>query len=134
MKIEEYRSVENWFYNRKRPYAEGTKEVYIKYMGLFRKILDKAPDQIVHIVKVSARPIDEMENIEKQLAFAMENMDMKVRSIHQRLNALHGFWRANGTRLTPEILKQIRSRVAERIPHLALRKGKYIDRSRPLSG
>jgi len=121
MKIEECTSVQNWFNHEKKPYAKQTKEVYIKYMGLFCKILNKTPNEIVATVKGSRRPIDAMENIEKTLASAMENMEMKARSIHQRLNALHNFWRANGIRLTPEIMEQIQSKISKHIRRLAAR-------------
>lgn len=121
--VNRFGSIQKWFHSGKKPYTPETMKVYVNYMEMFCNVLHKTPDAIISDIKVADRPIDEMENTEKKLALYMIEK-IKLRSIQQRLNAFHSFLRANGIRLTPEIMKQIRSKIVTHrgLEHLSLRK------------
>lgn len=121
--VSRFGSIQKWFRRGKKPYTFETMKVYVNYMQMFCNILHKTPDQIISDIRDADRPIDEIENTEKKLAFYMITK-IKLRSIQQRLNAFHSFLRANGIRLTPEIMKQVRSKIVTHrgLEHLSLRK------------
>jgi muramoyltetrapeptide carboxypeptidase LdcA involved in peptidoglycan recycling len=71
----------------------------MRYLSLFCGLLHKTPDQLASVSSIEAL------EIQIQLATAMEQeLKLKRRSITQRLNALHSFWRANNVQLTDEVM------------------------------
>lgn len=106
MEIREYKSVRKWFRGKK--YKKRTKKVYAKYMATFSQVLEKNPDELISDVKTSDTPITEIETVHRRLAEYMNTKNMKVRSIDQRMNALHSFYNTNRIRLTSEIIRQLR--------------------------
>jgi len=77
-------------------------------MKMFCEFLNETPDELISDIKTSEIPITEMEAVHRKLALYMKNtLKMMIRSIDQRFNALHSFYRANGIRLTPEIIRQL---------------------------
>jgi hypothetical protein len=95
--LKEYKSVQTWFSSR--PYKETTKAVYKRYLYMFCGLLNQTPDQLASVSSGEAL------EIQIQLVTAMEQeLKLKKRSIMQRLNALHGFWRANGVKLTSDVM------------------------------
>lgn len=95
--MKEYVSVQAWF--TAKNYRESTKAVYLQYMATICGLLHKTPDQLADVSSTEALAI------QVQLVKRMEEeLKQKKRSITQRLNALHSFWRANNVQLTDAIM------------------------------
>ena len=90
-------AVKTWF--TKRHYTEKTETVYRGYMDMFCKILNKTPDEFITFSEPKAL------EIQCQLANTMKKWGLRKRSIAQRINVLHGFWRANHVQVTEKMMK-----------------------------
>ena len=96
--MKDYESVQKWFSSRSC--AERTKSVYLEYVALMCGLLHKTPNQLANVNTKEAL------GLQVELAGAMkQELKLSNRSITQRLNALHSFWRANGVHLTEGIMK-----------------------------
>jgi hypothetical protein len=103
--LKDNESVKNWFSSK--PYKKRTESVYLNYMAMMCGLLHKTPDQLANVNSKEALVI------QVQLVVAMkQELKLTDRSITQRLNALHSFWRANNVQLTEGIMRY------EGTPHL----------------
>jgi hypothetical protein len=95
--VKESKSVQAWF--TAKQYTKRTKKIYLRYMSIFCRLLNKTPDQLASVNSKEAL------EIQLQLAEAMkEELQLRDLSITQRLNALHSFWRANNVQLTDAVM------------------------------
>jgi hypothetical protein len=96
--LKEFKSVQKWF--RSKPYKETTKAIYLQYLSIICGLTSKNPDELA---KVDSK---EALGIQIQLAITMEQeLKLKTRSISQRINVVHSFWRSNGVLLTDSIMR-----------------------------
>jgi hypothetical protein len=94
--IESYVSIKRWFAWRGKPYAEGTRKLYLDYMeNLYCALTGKDPDQLV-----SVQSREEADLQRGEIASKMQHkLGLSVTSIEYRIHALNQFYRANGIRV-----------------------------------
>ena len=111
MKIEEYSTIKKWF--AKKEYAEATKKSDIEHIGVVCNILKETPDELVKNIKESKDVLQALEDQQVKLTFHMKK-NMMNRSIAQYFNMLHSFYRSNGIRLTPEVVRRLTDKTQRR--------------------
>ncbi|MCW4055094.1 MAG: hypothetical protein NWE84_09315 [Candidatus Bathyarchaeota archaeon] len=103
--MKDYESIRKWFSSKS--YEATTESVYLKYMAIMCGLLHKTPDQLANVNSKEAL------ELQVELVGAMKGeLKLTNRSITQRINALHSFWRANNVQLTEGIMRY------EGTPHL----------------
>ena len=93
MKVQNYKSVQNWFIKAKggRGYAPSTERNYIGRMEIFCKLTGKTPDMLA---------LADMGKMRDIIAVGLRvQYHRSIRSVSQWINTLNSFWKYNGRQL-----------------------------------
>jgi hypothetical protein len=98
-RIEDFESFKKWLAwkaEKGKPYTEGTKRLYLKYMeNIFCKLTGKTPDELANVTR-------EQADVQRgEMASKMRSvLHLSVSSIEYRVHALNQFYRANNIRVS----------------------------------